>query len=94
MRQCAGPGAARRTASGHKPYLAGKPVTEIESQARAFFWEKVCPRISEDARRVIEEHQAQNHHVVFLTGSPDFLVEPLATFVPTAGLWVTTMPAG
>ena len=65
----------------HKPYLAGKPVAEIESQARAFFWEKVCPRISEDARRVIEEHQAQNHHVVFLTGSPDFLVEPLATFL-------------
>ena len=65
----------------HKPYLAGKLVATIESQARAFFWEKVCPRISEDARRAIEAHQAQNHRIVLLTGCPDFLVEPLATFL-------------
>lgn len=66
---------------GHKPYLAGKSVSVIESEAQGFFWEKVCPRISERARRVIEEHRRQNHRVVLLTGSPDFLVEPLATFL-------------
>jgi HAD superfamily hydrolase (TIGR01490 family) len=66
---------------GHKPYLAGKSVSVIESQAQGFFWEKVCPRISEHARRAIEEHRRQNHRVVLLTGSPDFLVEPLAIFL-------------
>jgi HAD superfamily hydrolase (TIGR01490 family) len=65
----------------HKPYLVGKSVATIESQAQAFFWEKVCPRISEHARSAIEAHRAENHHIVLLTGSPDFLVEPLATFL-------------
>src|SRR5438445_12631406 len=44
----------------HKPYLAGKPVAAIESQARAFFWETLCPRTSEDARRAIQAHWASN----------------------------------
>jgi len=65
----------------HKPYLAGKSVATIESHAAAFFWEKVCPRISEHARGAIEAHRAQNHRIVLLTGSPDFLVQPLATFL-------------
>jgi len=64
-----------------KPYLAGKPVATIAAQARGFFWERVCPRISEHARLAIEEHRARNHRVVLLTGSPDFLVEPLATLL-------------
>jgi HAD superfamily hydrolase (TIGR01490 family) len=65
----------------HKPYLTGKSVASVESQAQAFFWKSVCPRISQHARRVIEEHQAQNHRIVLLTGSPEFLVGPLATFL-------------
>jgi len=63
----------------YKAYLADKPVTAIESLASGFFWEHVCPRISEEARRAIAEHRAQGHRLVLLTGSPDFVVEPLAT---------------
>src|SRR5439155_22232295 len=51
----------------HKPYLAGKSIAAIESQARAFFWETVCPPISKDLRPVIDEHEAQNHDDVLLT---------------------------
>ena len=65
----------------YKAYLAGKPVTAIEAPARSFFWERVCPRISEHARRALEEHRAQGHRLVLVTGSPDFLVEPLATYL-------------
>jgi HAD superfamily hydrolase (TIGR01490 family) len=65
----------------YKPYLAGKTVATIEAHALGFFWKSVCPRISEHARRAIEEHRAQNHHLVLLTGSPEFLVEPLAHFL-------------
>src|SRR5438445_13699116 len=48
----------------HKPYLAGKSIAAIESQARAFFCETVCQCISEDARRVIVAYQAQNSDFV------------------------------
>src|SRR3989454_3383357 len=65
----------------YKAYLAGKPIEAIEASALGFFWEQVCPRISEQARRVIKEHRAQGHRLVLLTGCPDFLVAPLATYL-------------
>ncbi len=64
-----------------KAYLADKPVAAVEAPAQNFFWEQVCPRISEQARRAIEEHRAQGHRLVLLTGSPDFIVAPLATYL-------------
>jgi HAD superfamily hydrolase (TIGR01490 family) len=65
----------------HKAYLAGKPIASVETLAKSFFWEHVCPRISEQARLAIKEHRAHGHRVVLLTGSPDFIVEPLATYL-------------
>ena len=65
----------------NKVYLAGKPIETIEAFAKPFFWEVVCPRISEHARRAFEEHRAQGHRLVLVTGSPEFLVEPLATYL-------------
>jgi HAD superfamily hydrolase (TIGR01490 family) len=64
-----------------KAYLADKPVAAVEASAQNFFWEHVCPRISEQARKAIEEHRAQGHRLILLTGSPDFIVEPLATYL-------------
>ncbi|TLY35156.1 MAG: HAD-IB family hydrolase [Nitrospirae bacterium] len=65
----------------YKAYLVGKPASKIEGPSMAFFWENICPRISEDARRAIEEHRSQGHRLVLLTGCPEFLVSPLATFL-------------
>jgi len=65
----------------YKAYLAEKPAAAVEASAQSFFWEHVCPRISEQARRAIEEHRAQGHRLILLTGSPDFIVEPLATYL-------------
>ena len=62
-----------------KAYLKDKPVAAVEALAGKFFLEHVCSRISEQARRAIEEHRAQGHRLILLTGSPDFIVEPLAT---------------
>jgi HAD superfamily hydrolase (TIGR01490 family) len=64
-----------------KAYLAEKPIAAVEASAQNFFWEHVCPRISEQARLAIEEHRAQGHQLVLLTGSPEFIVEPLATYL-------------
>ena len=65
----------------YKAYLAGKDVSTIEAPAMSFFWERVCPRISEEARLAIERHRGENHRVVLITGCPEFLVAPLATFL-------------
>jgi HAD superfamily hydrolase (TIGR01490 family) len=64
-----------------KPYLAGKPITAVQAPVTAFFWSSVCPKISEQARRSIEEHRALGHRLVLLTGSPDFLVEQLSIYL-------------
>jgi HAD superfamily hydrolase (TIGR01490 family) len=64
-----------------KAYLAAKPIAAMEASAQNFFWEQVCPRISEQARLAIEEHRAQGHRLILLTGSPEFIVAPLATYL-------------
>ena len=66
---------------GYKAYLAGKSIASVEVLAKSFFVEQVCPRISEQARMAIKEHRAHGHRIVLLTGSPDFIVEPLATYL-------------
>jgi len=65
----------------YKAYLAGKSIAALVAPVQAFFWESVCPRISEQARQAIEEHRAQGHRLILITGSPEFLVEPLATYL-------------
>ncbi|MEK7222088.1 MAG: HAD family hydrolase [Nitrospirota bacterium] len=64
-----------------KAYLAEKPSAAVEASIQNFFWEHVCPRISEQARLAIEEHRAQGHRLILLTGSPEFIVAPLATYL-------------
>ncbi len=64
-----------------KAYLAGKPAAAVQAHAAGFFWEQICPRISEEARRTIAAHRDQGHYLVLLTGSPSFIVEPLATYL-------------
>src|SRR5437867_1498889 len=65
----------------YKAYLAGKPIEAIEASALGFFWEQVCPRISEQARLVIKEHGARVDRRVLLTGWLDFLLPPSATYL-------------
>jgi HAD superfamily hydrolase (TIGR01490 family) len=65
----------------YKAYLSGKPAPTIEALARKFFWEHVCSRISDHARQAIEAHRTQHHRIALLTGCPDVLVEPLATYL-------------
>lgn len=61
-----------------KLYLAGKPVQVIESLGEAFCREALCPRVSSAAMRAIERHRSAGHLVILLTGSLDFLMEPIA----------------
>lgn len=64
-----------------KAYLAEKSVTAVEASTKNFFWEQVCPRISEPARRAVDAHRAQGHRVILLTGAPELIVAPVAAFL-------------
>jgi HAD superfamily hydrolase (TIGR01490 family) len=62
-----------------KFYLAGKPVQVIEPLGEEFCREQLCPRVSPTAMRTIEEHRRAGHQIILLTGSIDFLIDPIAT---------------
>lgn len=64
-----------------KPYLVGKQPELIEPLAEWFTRSRVCPRLSEDGLAAVARHQRAGHHLVLITGSPDFLISPLASFL-------------
>jgi HAD superfamily hydrolase (TIGR01490 family) len=61
-----------------KLYLVGKPAQVIEPLGEEFCREHLCPCVSPAAMRRIEEHREAGHTIVLLTGSLDFLIEPIA----------------
>jgi HAD superfamily hydrolase (TIGR01490 family) len=61
-----------------KLYLAGKPAQVIEPLGEEFCREQLCPRVSAIAMRKLDEHRRAGHAIVFVTGSLDFLIAPVA----------------
>lgn len=61
-----------------KLYLAGKPAQLIEPLGEEFCRERLCPSVSPAALRAIEEHRRAGHAIVLLSGSLDFLIDPIA----------------
>jgi len=68
-----------------KVYLTGKCPADIESRAREFCQAKMIGRLSVQGRAKLDEHRQAGHHLILVTGAPDFLIAPLAEFlgVPT-----------
>lgn len=64
-----------------KLYLEGKRPETIEPLADRFVQTDIRPRISRAGIARLEEHQRHGHHVVFITGCPEFLINPLAKFL-------------
>lgn len=62
-----------------KPYLAGKPAQVIEPLGEEFCREQLCPCVSPAAMRQIDQHRQAGHMIILLTGSLDFLIDPIAT---------------
>jgi HAD superfamily hydrolase (TIGR01490 family) len=62
-----------------KVYLAGKPAQVIEPLGEEFCRERLCPCVSPAAMRKIDEHRQAGHTIVLLTGSLEFLIDPIAT---------------
>lgn len=61
-----------------KLYLKDKPVQVIEPLGEEFCRETLCPLVAADGMRRMEEHRRAGHKVVLVTGSLDFLIEPIA----------------
>lgn len=62
-----------------KVYLAGKPAQVIEPLGEEFCRERLCPCVSPAAMRKIDEHRQAGHTIVLLTGSLEFLIDPIAS---------------
>lgn len=61
-----------------KLYLAGKPAQVIEPLGEEFCREQLCPCVSPAAMRKIDDHRQAGHAIILLTGSLDFLIDPIA----------------
>ncbi len=62
-----------------KLYLAGKPARVIEPLGEEFCREQLCLCVSPAAMLKIDEHRQAGHTIILLTGSLDFLIDPIAT---------------
>ena len=62
-----------------KLYLAGKPAQVIEPLGEEFCREQLCPCVSPAAMSQIDEHRRAGHAIILLTGSIDFLIDPIAS---------------
>lgn len=61
----------------NKAYLAGLPVAEIAAEADAFVLRVVAPRLRREILDLIAGHAARGDTIVLLTGTPEFIAEPL-----------------
>jgi HAD superfamily hydrolase (TIGR01490 family) len=64
-----------------RAYLWGQPYEKMRRLAVACFETDIKPRISRAGLKAIQEHKTQGHTVVLLSGSLDFLLEPLRDYV-------------
>ena len=60
---------------GNKSYLEGESSSRIEKLAEECFVKEIVPKISDVARRRIEEHRACGLKIVLLSGTLDVLLQ-------------------
>lgn len=74
-----------------RAYLAGQPYEKMRALARHCFETDIKPRLSRAGLDAIKQHQAQGHTVVLLSGSLDFLLQPLQEYVKADHLIAANM---
>jgi fatty acyl-CoA reductase len=57
------------------------PVKSINDWSKKYFSEKLYNCIFSSAKRCIQLHKQQGHQIIFVSGSLDFIVEPLADYL-------------
>jgi len=64
-----------------RAYLAGQSYEKMSRMARKCFETDIKPRISQAGLAAIREHKDRGETVILLSGSLDFLLEPLKEYV-------------
>ena len=62
----------------NKAWLAGLQVDEVAERARRFVDETLLPRVRPEMRARLDGHRGRGDRVLLLTGTPQFLADPLA----------------
>ncbi len=62
----------------NKLYLVGQQPGFIEPLGDEFVRNEICSKLSIRGEGILSRHQRSGHHVALISGSPDFLVKPLA----------------
>jgi HAD superfamily hydrolase (TIGR01490 family) len=69
---------------------AGDDEREMRRQCDLWFLEDVLPHMTERGRQRVTEHKAQGHLVAIVSGSTQYVVEPLAAHLGFPGQYVCT----
>lgn len=67
--------------SGNKAYLRGLPLEKAREIATRSFFNEVLPRLSPRGGQRLDEHRRAGRSVILLTGTLDFLGEPLRAYL-------------
>jgi alcohol-forming fatty acyl-CoA reductase len=60
---------------------AGLTLEQCQTLGRQYFQEQIQPKLYPKALEKIQEHQHRGDRIVLVTGSPDFVIAPLASFL-------------
>jgi len=74
--------------------LAGLPVAEVNRRSAAFARRHMRRHVREDARRRLEWHLRQGHHVVIVSASPECYVSPAGEELGVDGVVATRLAVG
>ncbi len=70
-------------------YLSGMDAVRMQAFSRELFDRKIMPRLSPIGLAALRQHQRDGHYIVLLSGSLDFLLQPLLEYTQ-ADLLVTS----
>jgi len=74
--------------------LAGLPVAEVDRRSAAFARRHVQRHVRQDARRRLEWHRRQGHHIVVVSASPECYVGPAGAELGADGVVATRLAVG
>jgi len=64
-----------------KIYLTNKRPEGVEPLAKWFVRSEICPRLSLKGTAALVQHQQAGHQVALVSGTPEFLIKPLAHYL-------------
>ncbi|MDA0740041.1 MAG: HAD-IB family hydrolase [Nitrospirae bacterium] len=74
-----------------KIYLTDKRPEGIEPLAKWFVRSEICPRLSLKGTTALAQHLQAGHQVALVSGTPEFLIRPLAHFLDVPNVFASRL---